>query len=55
MDCAEGNDDFCGEQSQVAWCAFGGVEYHILVHGPVAETDAFAMTVTDDVLFCAEP
>jgi hypothetical protein len=39
--CVGGNDDYCGFQSEVTWCAQAGVTYHILVHGYGGEVGPF--------------
>lgn len=33
LTCVDGNDDFCGLQSQVSWSSTAGFPYFILVHG----------------------
>jgi subtilisin-like proprotein convertase family protein len=53
--CVDGNDDFCGLQSQVSWCSQAGVEYLILVHGFGGATGPFELTLSDNGSPCAGP
>jgi len=50
--CVDGNDDFCGLQSGVEWCAKAGAEYLILVHGYSTGVGNFTLTVTDNGATC---
>ena len=45
--CVDGNDDFCGLQSQVSWCTEAGTEYLILVHGFGGQSGDFELTISD--------
>ncbi len=51
--CVAGNDNSCGLQSQVTWCAQFGAEYLILVHGYAGAVGTFTLTVSDTVTPCA--
>jgi hypothetical protein len=44
----DGNDDFCGLQSGVEWCAKAGAKYLILVHGFSSGIGTFTLTVSDN-------
>ena len=46
--CVDGNDDFCGVQSEVSWCSTLGTNYMILVHGAGTSTGSFTLDVSDD-------
>lgn len=50
--CLNGNDDFCGLQSQTSWCSQAGATYRILVHGFGGQTGDFQLTVTDSGMGC---
>jgi hypothetical protein len=50
--CVVGNDDFCGLQSQVQFCAKAGSKYLILVHGFGGSVGNFELTVTDNGAAC---
>ncbi len=50
--CIVGNDDFCGLQSQVSFCAKAGSQYLILVHGFAGATGDFTLVVSDDDVPC---
>ncbi|UCG33653.1 MAG: choice-of-anchor J domain-containing protein, partial [Phycisphaerales bacterium] len=52
--CVDGNDDYCGLQSQVTWCSQPGAEYLILVHGYGGATGVFELTITDDGVPCTD-
>ena len=53
--CVTGNDDFCGLQSEVTFCANTGVTYFILVHGFSSSTGDFTLDVTPGaVCECAD-
>lgn len=47
LTCVVGNDDFCGLQSQVTWCAEDGVEYLILVHGFSGAAGDYTLDISD--------
>ena len=48
--CVTGNDDFCGNQSQVSFTAVSGTSYFVLVTGFSAGAGAFTLTPT-----CTQP
>ncbi len=50
--CVGGDDDSCGTESQVTWCAQAGAEYRILVHGKDGATGTFTLTVLDALVPC---
>ncbi len=50
--CIDGNDDFCGLQSQVSWCSQLGATYYILVHGFGGATGPFELELTEDGVPC---
>ncbi|MHC4429813.1 MAG: proprotein convertase P-domain-containing protein, partial [Planctomycetota bacterium] len=50
--CVDGNDDFCGLQSGVEWCAKAGAKYLILVHGFSSGIGTFTLTVSDNGQSC---
>ncbi len=53
--CVDGNDDFCGLQSEVTWCSAPGQVYFILVHGFSSNTGDFTLDVFDDGVACDNP
>jgi len=46
LQCVDGNDDFCGTQSLVAWLSEEGREYYILVHGYQQDAGDFKLSVS---------
>ncbi|MCW5900382.1 MAG: hypothetical protein KIT10_14035 [Flavobacteriales bacterium] len=46
LTCVNGNDDFCGLQSEVTWLGVNGVTYYILVHGWAASQGPFILNIT---------
>jgi hypothetical protein len=55
LQCATFNDDSCGLQPSVTWCAASGVTYFILVHGYDGAVGPFVLNVTDDGQPCSGP
>ncbi len=53
--CVDGNDDFCGLQSEVSWCSALGQSYLILVHGFGGDNGPFELVVSDDGAACPAP
>lgn len=53
--CVDGNDDFCGLQSEVSWCSALGQTYLILVHGFGGDNGPFELVVSDDGAACPAP
>lgn len=51
--CVDGNDDYCGLQSQVSWCSQAYAVYYILVHGFGSATGEFVLGITDDGVPCS--
>ena len=47
LECVAGNDDFCGLQSEITFCANTGVTYYILVHGFSSNSGGFNLDVID--------
>ena len=45
--CVAGNDDFCGLQSEVTFCANSGMTYFILVHGYSSSVGNFTLDVSE--------
>jgi hypothetical protein len=45
LQCVDGNDDFCGPYSLVAWLSEAGKEYFILVHGYQQDVGEFKLSV----------
>jgi subtilisin-like proprotein convertase family protein len=60
LDCADpvcaanGNDDFCGLQSQVTACTQPGAVYRVLVHGFGGSTGSFELTLTEGTACTAD-
>lgn len=50
--CVDGNDDFCGLQSEVTWCSESGRTYYILVHGFGGASGPFELNVSEDGIAC---
>ena len=50
--CVDGNDDYCGLQSEVSWCSQYGANYLILVHGYGGASGDFELEVFDDGTPC---
>ena len=48
LTCVDGNDDFCGTQSQVTWSYTPGTTYYILVHGFSSSEGNFTLTLTEN-------
>ncbi|MHC4990778.1 MAG: hypothetical protein ACYTGC_07330, partial [Planctomycetota bacterium] len=48
LTCVVDNDDTCGLQSEVSWCARTGTTYYILVHGFGGEFGGFTLDVRED-------
>ncbi len=48
LTCVDGNDDFCGTQSQVTWSYTPGTTYYILVHGFSSSAGNFTLTLTEN-------
>ncbi len=48
LTCVDGNNDFCGLQSETGWCSTLGQEYLVLVHGVGVAEGAFTLDVTDN-------
>lgn len=53
--CVDGNDDFCGLQSETSWCSSLGQTYLILVHGFGGDNGPFELVVSDDGSACPAP
>ncbi|MCC6477149.1 hypothetical protein IT157_08840 [bacterium] len=53
LECVDGNDDACTQQSIVTWCSVAGQPYFILVHGYGSETGSFILLLGDDGVPCA--
>ncbi len=51
--CVDGNDDFCGLQSEISWCSQLGANYLILVHGYGGATGPFELEVYEDGAPCS--
>jgi len=47
LTCVEGNDQFCGDQSQVDWCSVQGTTYFILIHGTQDEEGAYTLNLLE--------
>jgi hypothetical protein len=47
--CVNGNNNFCGNQSMVAWPSISNETYHVLVHGYDGASGAFNLTLSTDV------
>lgn len=45
--CEGGNENFCGTQSQVTWCAVNGTTYYILVYGNAGAFGAFTLNMSE--------
>ena len=50
--CVDGNDDFCGLQSEISWCSQAGATYLVLVHGFGGATGTFELDISDDGVSC---
>jgi len=46
LTCVDGNDDFCGSQSQISFPTFVGTNYYILVNGYNVATGDFQLEIT---------
>ncbi len=55
LTCVVGNDDFCGLQSEVSFCAELGVTYYVLVHGFSSNAGNFTLDVFDTGIPCECP
>ncbi len=53
--CLIGNDDACGLQSSVTFCAEDGVEYRILIHGFQDNQGDFVLNIEDSGASCEPP
>lgn len=51
--CLDGNDDFCGLQSEVTVCTQAGATYLVLVHGFGGATGAFDLVLSDSGSSCS--
>ena len=49
LSCVDGNDDFCGLQSQVTWSSLAGVPYYIYIDGFGAATGTYTIAITGDL------
>jgi photosystem II stability/assembly factor-like uncharacterized protein len=52
LSCVAANNDFCGAQSELSWCAAPGIIYHVLVHGQGSETGDFELILSEDGVPC---
>ena len=52
--CIVGNDDYCGLQSQVSWCAQENALYYIFVFGFGGATGDFELDLYDDGVLCTD-
>jgi hypothetical protein len=52
LTCVGGNDQFCGDVSQISWCAQEGATYFILVHGFRRNIGSFELELTEDGVPC---
>jgi hypothetical protein len=50
--CIDGNDDACGLQSSVTWCAQAGATYLVLVHGFGGQSGTFELEIADSGTSC---
>lgn len=48
LECVNGNNDYCGKQSQVIWASEKDEFYYVYVHGTAEETGDFELTLTRD-------
>jgi hypothetical protein len=52
LTCVGGNDQFCGDQSQISWCSQAGATYYILVHGFRDEHGPFELELSANSQAC---
>lgn len=52
LTCVAGNDQFCGDQSRVTWCAAPGVTYFIAVHGFDDAVGPFELELSENGIPC---
>ena len=48
--CVVGNDQFCGDKSEVNWCSTSGTTYHILVHGWSSSSGNYSLVMSSQSL-----
>lgn len=48
LNCIDGNDDFCGTQSEVSWTSNIGTDYYIIVSGSGASSGAYTLSLSCD-------